>query len=99
MDLLRSQFHEAQRIGGMSNVKKQRTRTGIKDSFQTWFLERLFKVTTRKGQSRNSKEADIAALLNEFPPGEQTMSPIWRIQGRLEPYTVEFTELSSCFRL
>jgi hypothetical protein len=76
---LATQFEYAQKVGGMASVKKIRTKTGIKDSFQSFFLDKLFAATTKKGRTAIQKSADVTALLQTFP--EDITSPIWRFEG------------------
>ncbi|OSD07688.1 hypothetical protein PYCCODRAFT_1358054, partial [Trametes coccinea BRFM310] len=81
VSLLKSQFDNAKRVGGQSAVKTDRTRTGLKDTYQGHFIERLFKVTTQRGKTRAEKEADVEKLRESFPPDDLIMSPVWRIKG------------------
>lgn len=83
MKFLDSQFQESTRVGGAAEVKRMRTKTGIADAYQNHFIDRLFALSTKRGRSKQQKEADIAAELDKFP--NNTASPIWRIEGEL-PY-------------
>jgi hypothetical protein len=47
---LASQFKYAQKVGGMATVKKKRTTTGIKDTFQSFFLDKLFAATVKRAE-------------------------------------------------
>lgn len=78
---LKSQFNEAKRIRGQSEVNSKRTNTGLKDTFQSWFIDRLCKVTVAKGKSRTEKTAEVSSLLQSFPPEGMLVSPVWRIKG------------------
>lgn len=79
---LRSQFCEAQRVGGQATVLRDRTRTGVKDTFQTHFISRLFSLTTAKGRSVADKVTDVAQYTQSIPYlSESATSPVWRIHG------------------
>ncbi|KAJ3712456.1 hypothetical protein C8R42DRAFT_594627, partial [Lentinula raphanica] len=80
---LRSQFLEASRVGGGAEFKRMKTKSGIKDTFQGVFAERLQTIATKKGLSRDMKEREIIKLKLSFP--EHTTSPVWRIRG-LDPH-------------
>lgn len=56
-----------------------KTESGIKDTFQGAFLERIFAVSTKKKRSRVQKQADLAGVLRSLPP--DITSPVWRIKG------------------
>lgn len=76
---LAAQFSEACRIGGMTNSLKQRTSTGIKDTFQAIFTQQLFSISTTKDKPKRQKENEIKKLLESFP--EHTTSPGFRLRG------------------
>ncbi|KAJ7482082.1 hypothetical protein B0H11DRAFT_1724154, partial [Mycena galericulata] len=80
---LRSQFKVASAIGGQTAFKKMKTESGIKDTFQGAFLERIFAISTKKGRTRIQKKADISAALRTFPT--EITSPVWRIKD-LDPH-------------
>ncbi|RDX40490.1 hypothetical protein OH76DRAFT_1459488 [Lentinus brumalis] len=84
---LRSQFCEAQRVGGQAEYKRRRTRLGVKDTYQEYFAEHLFRITTsRGGRSRTDKEEEVQALLKTMPRvDEGATSPVWRIKD-LDPH-------------
>ncbi|KAJ7294046.1 hypothetical protein C8J57DRAFT_1042339 [Mycena rebaudengoi] len=80
---LRSFFDKASTLNTKTKVKAMRTGSGIKDTFQLVFLEKLF--DSYKGKSgKKQKEAALKATLDSLP--EVTTSPIWRIKG-LDPHT------------
>ncbi|KAI0310882.1 hypothetical protein OF83DRAFT_1088072, partial [Amylostereum chailletii] len=75
---LRSQFAAGKVVGGMSAVKKMRTASGIKDTFQNVFLERLFSITKRKGASKPRKQEEVDRFVAEELPGNYIhYIPIW----------------------
>ncbi|KAJ3754740.1 hypothetical protein EV360DRAFT_51056 [Lentinula raphanica] len=76
---LKSQFVEASRIGGGTEFKQRRTRSGIKDTFQGFFADQIQAIATKKGILRVQKEREIDTLKSTFP--SNTTSPVWRIHG------------------
>ncbi|KAJ7270338.1 hypothetical protein C8J57DRAFT_1435474 [Mycena rebaudengoi] len=80
---LRSQFTAATVVGGQASFKRMKTASGIKDTFQGAFLERIFAVSTKKKRSKAQKQADISAVLRTFP--SEVMSPVWWIKD-LDPH-------------
>jgi hypothetical protein len=78
MELL-SQFVEACHVGGKAEVKRMRTRSGVKDTFQSVFLERLFTISTKQGKPKAQKESDMAAARQKFPA--DITSPVWHIKS------------------
>jgi hypothetical protein len=70
-------------VGGQASFKRQKTESGIKDTFQGAFLERIFSVSTKKGRSKVQKQADVAGVLRTFP--SDITSPVWRIKD-LDPH-------------
>ncbi|EIW60460.1 uncharacterized protein TRAVEDRAFT_120336, partial [Trametes versicolor FP-101664 SS1] len=84
---LQSQFSDATQIGGQANVKKARTRTGIRDTYQSFFTERLFSLTTARGKSRDERMGEVAEYLRTVPWVEESArSPVWRIHD-FDPHT------------
>ncbi|KAI8983315.1 hypothetical protein BD414DRAFT_515805 [Trametes punicea] len=78
---LQSQFTSAQEVGGQAFVKRSRTRSGIRDAFQSFFVDRLFSLTTRTGRTRQEREADVADYVRTIPRYEEAAtSPVWRIR-------------------
>ncbi|RDX50747.1 hypothetical protein OH76DRAFT_1463653 [Lentinus brumalis] len=81
-NILKSQFIRAQRVGGQAEYKRTRTETGVKDTYQLHFAERLFRVTTQRGVSRSAKEAEVARIVQTVPRAEEegATSPVWCIK-------------------
>ncbi|KAI0311751.1 hypothetical protein OF83DRAFT_1087477 [Amylostereum chailletii] len=78
---LRSQFATAKRVGGMSSVKKMRTMSGVKDTFQHVFVDKLFSIAKRKGVPKPRKQEEMDHFVVEELPGWdiEYMSPVWWI--------------------
>ncbi|KAG5652758.1 hypothetical protein H0H81_003845 [Sphagnurus paluster] len=83
-EVLRSQFTQACRVGGNAEYKRTKTRTGVKDTFQDFFLDKLFHISTKRGVSKADKEKLMAAVRKTFP--SKITSPVWRIKD-LDPHT------------
>ncbi|KAI0750146.1 hypothetical protein C8Q80DRAFT_1100350, partial [Daedaleopsis nitida] len=80
LPVLRSQFLDAQRIGGQASVLRSRTDTGVKDVYQGHFLSRLFALTTKRGRTVPDKLADVAEYMKKIPcVAEAAVSPVWCI--------------------
>ncbi|KAJ7751599.1 hypothetical protein B0H16DRAFT_1839904 [Mycena metata] len=80
---LRSYFTEAsETLNTKTKVKNLQTEKGVKDKFQTHFIEQLFDSYKNK-RGRDAKQAALAAKVSQLPP--VTTSPVWRIKG-LDPH-------------
>ncbi|KAJ7710473.1 hypothetical protein B0H17DRAFT_914738 [Mycena rosella] len=79
---LRSFFTEASTIDTQTKIQNQRTESGVKDTYQLFFLEKLFESYKGK-RGRAAKQAALNARLAALP--KITMSPVWRIKG-LDPH-------------
>lgn len=70
-------------------VKKARTETGLKDTFQLHFIEKLFESVKKKRVAHTQEAALLAARKtlpswldgNEDPT--KLLSPVWRMKGLL----------------
>lgn len=58
-----------------------RTASGIKDTFQLVFLEKLFDSYKEK-RGKSAKQAALDAQRRSLP--KNITSPVWRIQGLFE---------------
>lgn len=75
---LRSYFDEASKLNTKTKVQKMRTASGVKDTFQLVFLEKLFESYKGK-RGKKAKQAALDAKVQSLP--KNTTSPVWRIQG------------------
>ncbi|KAJ6521031.1 hypothetical protein B0H19DRAFT_1086555 [Mycena capillaripes] len=76
-------FTTASIVGGQATFKRQKTASGIKDTFQGAFLDRIFAIASKKGRTRVAKQVDVNSLINTFP--KDITSPVWRIKD-LDPH-------------
>lgn len=76
-------FDEALTLGTQTKVKTMRTESGVKDTHQMFFLEKLFK--SYKGRhGRESKQAALQKEIDALP--DEITSPVWRIKGMSKNY-------------
>ncbi|KAL1674996.1 hypothetical protein EV122DRAFT_219370 [Schizophyllum commune] len=81
---LRSTFVTATTtVNKKTALEKERTETGIKDTYQLHFMESLF-ASYNKKRGKDNKLAALAEKVSKLP--ENTMSPVWRING-LDPHS------------
>ncbi|KAJ6556962.1 hypothetical protein B0H10DRAFT_2371346 [Mycena sp. CBHHK59/15] len=83
LEELKSQFDSACVVGGQAEFKRKKTSSGIKDTYQGAFLDRIFAISTKRGRSKPQKQADMATLRRTFPA--DITSPVWRIKD-LDPH-------------
>ena len=63
MEGLRSQFSIASQLYGKTRYKDAKTDTGIKDTYQDYFFDRLLGVNSHKGRTKAQKEEELRAVL------------------------------------
>ncbi|KAJ6503838.1 hypothetical protein C8R45DRAFT_894926 [Mycena sanguinolenta] len=81
-DKLHSYFTEASTLDTKTKIQNLRTESGVKDTYQLFFIEKLFRSYKGK-RGRSSKQAALDAALARLP--QNTTSPVWRIKG-LDPH-------------
>lgn len=72
-------FEQAAVLDTKTKVLGMGTESGIKDTYQMFFLEKLFKSYKGK-RGRESKQAALDNELASLP--SNTTSPVWRIKGK-----------------
>jgi len=77
-DKLKSLFMEASKLGTQTKVKQMRTDSGIKDTYQMFFIDKIFR-SYKKKRGKATKQAALDAQLEAFP--DNINSPVWRIKG------------------
>ncbi|KAF9076936.1 hypothetical protein BDP27DRAFT_1209356 [Rhodocollybia butyracea] len=77
IEALDSQLTEAKTPSSTNRVKTKRTATGIKDTYQSFFIDRLLNAGKRRqgGVTQGALQNEIGKLPN------QTTSPVLRIRG------------------
>ncbi|KAJ3767096.1 hypothetical protein FB446DRAFT_822496, partial [Lentinula raphanica] len=79
---LRSYFTAAKILGTKTKVKAEHTSSGVKDTFQEHFLNRLFDSYSNK-RTTAARQAALEQEVRSMP--EEVTSPVWRIKG-LDPH-------------
>ena len=60
-----------------------KTDTGLKDTFQDFFTDRIFAFTSKLRGSAKDKQAALDEMVKQLPQGaKDTISPVWRIRGK-----------------
>ncbi|KIJ47112.1 hypothetical protein M422DRAFT_249424 [Sphaerobolus stellatus SS14] len=75
-------FNEATRIGGKKNSDQIGTNVGLKDTFQNYFIQKIF-TSYKNVSSKTAKEACVSNVLKTFPT--DTSSPVWCLRS-LDPH-------------
>lgn len=76
--ILRSMFTQASTLDTKTKAKEMRTETGMKDTYQLHFLDKIFSSYSKK-RGTAAKQASLDAELEKLPMN--TISPVWRIKG------------------
>ncbi|KAK7006456.1 hypothetical protein R3P38DRAFT_3038299 [Favolaschia claudopus] len=79
---LKSYFAEASLVDTKTKIQNQRTESGVKDTYQLHFLEKMFE-SYRDKRGRAAKQAALSARIASLP--KNITSPVWRIKG-LDPH-------------
>ncbi|PPQ85626.1 hypothetical protein CVT24_012671, partial [Panaeolus cyanescens] len=78
---LHSYFADASKLGTQTQIKKARTKTGIKDTSQLHFLEGIF-ASYKNRRTVHTKQEALDAKLASLPQDPTAMmNPVWRIRG------------------
>ncbi|VDC00800.1 unnamed protein product [Peniophora sp. CBMAI 1063] len=83
-DQLRSIFTEASRVGGKTNAGKMQTQHGVKDTYQSTFMEKIWDFGRKLRGSIPEKQQKMDDFIRNNIP-EEHISPVWRIQD-LDPH-------------
>ena len=75
---LKSYLTHASTLGGKTTVNKERTASGIKDTFQDFHLQKLFQ-SARSKLPLSAKQTALDAAVASLPA--DITNPIWRIKG------------------
>jgi hypothetical protein len=72
-------FHDrAKEVGAKTFLRKMRTESGVKDTVQEHFLDKLF--TSYKGKhGTQAKQAALDSAVQSLPPN--ITSAVWRLKG------------------
>lgn len=65
-------------VGNKTKLQKERTNTGIKDTIQEHFFDRLFS-SYEKVNGVQAKQDTLDAAVDSLP--EDITNPVWRLKG------------------
>ena len=76
-----SAFHDrAKEVGAKTFLRKMRTESGVKDTVQEHFLDKLF-ASYKGKQGTQAKQAALDSALQSLP--SNITSAVWRLKGIL----------------
>jgi hypothetical protein len=52
----------------MASFKHRKTASGTKDTFQEFFLDKIFAISSKRGRAKTLKQLDVNRLVKTFPP-------------------------------
>ncbi|KAI0357218.1 hypothetical protein OH77DRAFT_1495041 [Trametes cingulata] len=84
LEVLENIFQKAATVGGMTGAKKLKTEHGVKDTFQDFFLQRIFAFGRKLRGSHAEKQLLLDAFVAQEIP-DDILSPVWRIKD-LDPH-------------
>lgn len=82
---LGSMFEQASTVDTKTKVQNMRTESGVKDTYQMFFLDKLFR-SYKKKRGQESKQAALDREIESLP--ENITSPVWRIKGIVTIYNL-----------
>ena len=71
-------FDRAKEVGAKTVLKKMRTESGVKDTVQEHFLDKL-SASYKGKQGTQAKQAALDSAVQSLPPN--ITSAVWRIKG------------------
>ena len=72
-------LNRAKEVGARTFLKKMRTESGVKDTVQEHFLDKLF-ASYKGKQGTQAKQAALDSAVQSLPP--DITSAVWRLKGR-----------------
>lgn len=89
IEKLTSRFRDASVVGSKTRVRQAKTNSGIKDTFQEVFTDRIFTFTGPLRGTKAEKQADLDEMLKTLPSDPmETISPVMRIKGKSYHLTI-----------
>ncbi|KAJ3534303.1 hypothetical protein NMY22_g6988 [Coprinellus aureogranulatus] len=85
LKVLNGYYADASEVGNKERIKKKRTQTGVKDTFQQHFLDILHGSYKNRRTDRTKQEALDAKLATMGKRPEEMINPILRMHG-LDPH-------------
>jgi hypothetical protein len=89
-------------VGGKTKWKDSKTKSGVKDTFQAYFIDQVFAVLGRKGKPVEVKQQEVTTLKSSFArmdkvfPGDGIISPVWRIRGERFVLNWNYVQTERC---
>jgi hypothetical protein len=71
-------FEQASTAGGKKRSDDRKTETGVKDTYQEFFLDKLSDAT-KKIRKTEARAQAFRQAVESFPAN--TISPVWQIKG------------------
>ena len=87
-------FRHTSTVGGMTHTKNLKTFMGVKDTFQDFFLERIY-TFSRKLRGSVAKKQELLDVFVATQLPKDILSPVWRITGE-RPITVTLLNYADC---
>ena len=69
------------KVGGQAKAKRQKTRWGIKDTYQEFFTSKIVDYAKSLNGSRETKAKNIEAFVATLPDPLKLINPAWRIKS------------------
>lgn len=91
---LQAVFAEAKQIGGKTQSKKLKTKSGVKDTYQDYFLDKIYNFTKDLRSKGTETKKQLNEFLAELP--EQLTNLIWCLKGELRTNATTFTHDQIC---
>lgn len=86
---IKTQFVHAETVGTAKKIKEMRTESGVKDTYQLFFVNRLLK----RRQNSNAEPLQASQSTTDNP-----MSPVWRIRGKYHAFEAAVDLMAAIFR-
>lgn len=94
LKVLNGFYADACEVGNQSRIKKKKTETGVKDTFQQHFLDSLFESYKSRRTDRTKQAALDAKLASMNKGPEEMINPILRVYGRYISSFVQVLKLT-----
>ena len=76
---LQSIFQMALTPNGITKAKEMKSKFGVKDKFQEYYLEKIFDFQSKLRGRSDEKEKQLTVFAKTLP--KKTNNPIWRLQS------------------
>ena len=83
IELLGEIYGNATTIGEKTKAKELRSKHGIKDKYQEYFIEKVNAFAAKNRGTNLEKQERINSFLKDLP--KVVTSPVWRLEGMFTP--------------